>query len=257
MISARTLLRNGSRAIGHRPLWRRTPKAARVASSPSVLANLHDCRWGASQSRAAVSTIDSSTSLNVGRRGGDDAQHLAGAVCCSSASVTWRLLSWSSALRCSSSSNSRAFSMAITAWSANVSSSAICCSVNGRSCDPDGVDHSDRLAFAEQRDRESRSCAVRVARAAHSAGTQRRQPPQGPAMDGTSVEDGTPAISRRSSWCRVPSGSSTHRPGLAGDGEDARVLDTDRGRRPSISHSRAALSATARARGQGRVGSLR
>jgi hypothetical protein len=40
------------------------------------------------------------------------------AVCRSSASL-------SSALRCSSSSKSRAFSIAITAWSANVSTSAI------------------------------------------------------------------------------------------------------------------------------------
>ena len=42
------------------------------------------------------------------------------AVCCSSATR-------SSLLRASSSVNSRTFSMAITAWSANVLSSAICC----------------------------------------------------------------------------------------------------------------------------------
>ena len=47
------------------------------------------------------------------------------AVCCSSASV-------SSRLRASSSSNSRAFSMAMTAWSANVFRRAICLSVKGR-----------------------------------------------------------------------------------------------------------------------------
>ena len=47
------------------------------------------------------------------------------AVCCSSDSAR-------SLLRDSSSSKSRVFSMAITAWSANVSSSAICASVNGR-----------------------------------------------------------------------------------------------------------------------------
>ena len=46
------------------------------------------------------------------------------AVCCSSASV-------SSRLRASSSVNSRTFSMAMTAWSAKVWSSAICLSVNG------------------------------------------------------------------------------------------------------------------------------
>ena len=47
------------------------------------------------------------------------------AVCCSNASVSWRL-------RVSSSLNSRTFSMAITAWSAKVLRSAICLSVKGR-----------------------------------------------------------------------------------------------------------------------------
>ena len=46
------------------------------------------------------------------------------AVCCSSASV-------SSRFRASSSVNSRTFSMAITAWAAKVSASAICLLVNG------------------------------------------------------------------------------------------------------------------------------
>src|SRR3989304_537262 len=47
------------------------------------------------------------------------------AVCCSSASVRSRL-------RACSSWNKRTFSMAITAWSAKVSSSLICLSENGR-----------------------------------------------------------------------------------------------------------------------------
>ena len=47
------------------------------------------------------------------------------AVCCSSASV-------SSRVRACTSSNSRTFSIAITAWSAKVSTSSICLSVNGR-----------------------------------------------------------------------------------------------------------------------------
>ena len=47
------------------------------------------------------------------------------AVCCSRASV-------SSRFRASSSVNSRTFSIAMTAWSANVCSSAICLSVKGR-----------------------------------------------------------------------------------------------------------------------------
>ena len=51
------------------------------------------------------------------------------AVCCSSASV-------SSRFRASSSANSRTFSIAITAWSAKVSSSAICLSVNGSDLAP-------------------------------------------------------------------------------------------------------------------------
>ena len=47
------------------------------------------------------------------------------AACCSSASL-------SSAVRCCSASNSRTFSIAITAWSAKVDTSSICFSVNGR-----------------------------------------------------------------------------------------------------------------------------
>src|SRR5947209_5218393 len=43
---------------------------------------------------------------------------------CWLASASWRLLSWIL-------SNSRAFSIAITAWSAKVSTSAICVSVKG------------------------------------------------------------------------------------------------------------------------------
>ena len=46
------------------------------------------------------------------------------AVCCSSASA-------SSRVRACSSSNSRTFSIAITAWSAKVVTSSICLSVNG------------------------------------------------------------------------------------------------------------------------------
>ena len=47
------------------------------------------------------------------------------AVCCSSDSV-------SSRVRCCSASNSRTFSIAITAWSAKVVTSSICLSVKGR-----------------------------------------------------------------------------------------------------------------------------
>ena len=66
------------------------------------------------------------------------------AVCCSSDSV-------SSRVRCCSASNSRTFSIAITAWSAKVVTSSICLSVNGRRwCVSD--DHADRRAFTQQRD---------------------------------------------------------------------------------------------------------
>ena len=44
---------------------------------------------------------------------------------CWLASASWRFLSWIS-------SNSRTFSIAITAWSAKVVTSSICLSVNGR-----------------------------------------------------------------------------------------------------------------------------
>ena len=47
------------------------------------------------------------------------------AVCCSNASVN-------SVVRACTSSNSRVFSMAITAWSAKVVTNSTCLSVNGR-----------------------------------------------------------------------------------------------------------------------------
>ena len=79
----------------------------------------------APQKRAALLTTVSSTGLEIRRRGGDHPQHLGrgGLLLQRLASARW--------LRCSSSWNRRAFSMAMTAWSANVSSSAISRSVNG------------------------------------------------------------------------------------------------------------------------------
>ena len=73
------------------------------------------------------------------------------AVCCSRASVRSRL-------RSCSSLNSRTFSMAITAWSAKVSRSAICFSENGRTSVRRIVNSADRDAFAQKR----RSSIVRV-----------------------------------------------------------------------------------------------
>ena len=67
------------------------------------------------------------------------------AVCCSSASFV--------------SLNSRTFSMAITAWTAKVSSSSICLSENGWTTSRRITDGAERLALAEQRDRQDRPMA--------------------------------------------------------------------------------------------------
>ena len=74
----------------------------------------------APHTRAAFSATASMTGWRSVGELADDPQDLAVAVCCSRASV-------SSRFRASSSLKSRTFSMAITAWSAKVSSSAICC----------------------------------------------------------------------------------------------------------------------------------
>ena len=97
-----------------------------AATSEAVAVDAVDRRRSRrSQSRAALSTSVSSTGWRSVGEAAMTRRTSAVAVCCSSASLRSRL-------RCSSSWNSRAFSMAMTAWSANVSSSAICCSVNGR-----------------------------------------------------------------------------------------------------------------------------
>ena len=66
---------------------------------------------------------------------------------CWLASASWRLLSWIS-------SNSRTFSIAITAWSAKVVTSSICLSVNGRTVPARQRDHADRGALAQHRHAE-------------------------------------------------------------------------------------------------------
>ena len=66
------------------------------------------------------------------------------AVCCSSDSVTSALRAWSSL-------NSRTFSIAITAWSAKVLSSAICLSENGSGRRANDVDRADRVEFPQHR----------------------------------------------------------------------------------------------------------
>ena len=72
------------------------------------------------------------------------------AVCCSSASV-------SSRVRACTSSNRRAFSMAISAWSAKVVTSSICLSLNGCTTGRRQHDDADRDIVAQQRDAEDRA----------------------------------------------------------------------------------------------------
>ena len=55
-------------------------------------------------------------------------------------------------MRACTSSNSRVLSIAITAWSAKVCSSAICCGVNGLHHGPAQQQAADRLILAHQRD---------------------------------------------------------------------------------------------------------
>ena len=81
----------------------------------------------ASHSLAADATSVSSTALRSKEARLITLSTSAVAVCCSSDSV-------SSRVRACTSSNSRTFSIAITAWSAKVSTSSICLSVNGRTC---------------------------------------------------------------------------------------------------------------------------
>ena len=71
---------------------------------------------------------------------------------CWLASSSWRLLSWIS-------SNSRTFSIAITAWSAKVVTSSICLSVNGRTSRAANASTPIGIAFAQQWNGEHRAIA--------------------------------------------------------------------------------------------------
>ena len=64
--------------------------------------------------------------IDIAGRAADDLEHLR------CRRLLLQRLGESRALRCCSASNSRVFSIAITAWSAKVSTSSICLSVNGR-----------------------------------------------------------------------------------------------------------------------------
>ena len=92
---------------------------------------------------------------------GDHVQDPLVAVCCSSASV-------SSRLRACTSSNSRTFSMAITAWSAKVSASSICLRVNGRGALAQHEQH------ADERHPPRISGTPRMARTPNFRATRRR-----------------------------------------------------------------------------------
>ena len=74
------------------------------------------------------------------------------AVCCSSASD-------SSRVRACTSSNSRTFSIAITAWSAKVSSNSICLSVKARGCCAYHSKGADDRSLAQKRHADSSSDA--------------------------------------------------------------------------------------------------
>ena len=76
------------------------------------------------------------------------------AVCCCSDSV-------SSRVRACSSSNSRVFSIAMTAWSAKLVTSSICLSVNGRTSCAIDDDDADQLVVLEHRDDEHGAHAAR------------------------------------------------------------------------------------------------
>ena len=72
--------------------------------------------------------------------------------------ASWRLLSWIS-------SNSRTFSIAITAWSAKVVTSSICLSVNGSHLQRRiRIDDADRNAFAQQRHAENGAVPAQLLR---------------------------------------------------------------------------------------------
>ena len=81
--------------------------------------------------------------LELARRARDDLSTSEVAVCCSSASLSSRVRAWTS-------SNSRTFSIAITAWSAKVVTSSICFSRERPHLGTRQYDHPDRRAFAQQ-----------------------------------------------------------------------------------------------------------
>ena len=105
--------------------------------------------------------------LQIERRAADDLEHVGGGRL-----LLQRFVS-SVALHLSSS---RAFSMAMTAWSAKFLTNSICLSVNGRTSGRDRADGADQLAVLEQRHAEKGADMANFT-AGRSAC---RRPPAGP-----------------------------------------------------------------------------
>ena len=91
--------------------------------------------------------------LQIKGRAADDLKHV-----CGGSLLLERLAK--SRVRACTSSNSRTFSIAITAWSAKVVTSSICLSVNGRTALRCKNDHPDRRAFAQQGNAEDSAIAA-------------------------------------------------------------------------------------------------
>ena len=97
----------------------------------------------ASHSRAADFDERIEYGLQIEGRAADDLEHVGGG-----GLLLQRLAQL--AVRACTSSNSRVFSMAITAWSAKVVTSSICLSVNGRTVRRLDQNDTDRGTLAQQ-----------------------------------------------------------------------------------------------------------
>ena len=143
----------------------------------SVVVEQEDAeRRRVAQRAAQLSRIVSNTGCRVGAELLMTRRISAVAVCCSSA------------LACVSL-NSRTFSIAITAWSAKVSSSAICLSVNGRGSGAQSDDRADRRRLrASSAPRAARDATAAAARS--RAGTRRRRATSGMWTSGARADRG-------------------------------------------------------------------
>ena len=163
--------------------------------------------------------------LYVGGRAADDLQHLAVAVCCSSASFV--------------SLNSRTFSIAMTAWSANVSRSLICLSENGRTSGRRNMIHRWPYPRAPRVRRAPSGTRIGNPGTPHAREDRGRRVRGSSGARGCAVDEMDRAVTRRT----APSG------GTGTDPICATTRDTSPSTRRTTtsltSHNRAALSATA------------